>query len=131
MICIVSMYSYVGIGKTTLANEICVKWARDGFLIDDFNIIILIALRMVQQRTLEEVVKRYIGEKAYLELKDSQGDDCLIILEGLDEMSVECRQNDALLVELVEDVTAEFIKARILITSRPNACQEFKANRTI
>ena len=71
MIYIVSMYSYVGIGKTTLANEICVKWARDGFLIDDFNIIILIALRMVQQRTLEEVVKRYIGEKAYLELKDS------------------------------------------------------------
>ena len=131
MICVVSMYSYVGIGKTTLANEICVKWARDGFLIDDFNIIILVALRMVQQRSLEEVVKRYIGEKAYLELKDSQGDNCLIILEGLDEMSVECRQNDTLLVELVEDVTAEFVKARILITSRPNACQEFKANRTI
>lgn len=125
------MYSHIGIGKTTLANEICVKWARDGFLTDDFSIVILIALRTVQQRKLEEVVKRYIGEQAYLELKDSQGDKCLIILEGLDEMSVECRQNDPLLVELVEDVTAEFVKARVLVTSRPNACQEFKANRTI
>ena len=121
----------VGIGKTTLANEICVKWARDGFLSNDFNIVILITLRTVQQRTLEEVVKRYIGEKAYQDLKDSQGEKCLIILEGLDEISLECRQNDSLLVELVEDVSVEFIKARVLVTSRPKACQELKANRTI
>ena len=27
----------VGIGKTTLAHEICLRWARDGFLSEDFD----------------------------------------------------------------------------------------------
>ena len=34
-------------------------------------------------------------------------------------------------MELVKNVPMEFVKARIVITSRPNACQELKANRTI
>ena len=121
----------VGIGKTTLANEICVKWARDGFLSEDFTIVILITLRTVQQRSLENVIKKLIGENAYQLLKESLGVKCLIILEGLDEMAVERRQNDSLLMELVKNVPMEFVKARIIITSRPNACQELKANRTI
>ena len=121
----------VGIGKTTLANEICVKWARDGFLSEDFTIIILITLRTVQQTSLENVIKKLIGENAYQLLKESLGVKCLIILEGLDEMAVERRQNDSLLMELVKNVPMEFVKARIVITSRPNACQELKANRTI
>ena len=121
----------VGIGKTTLANEICVKWARDGFLSEDFTIVILITLRTVQQRSLENVIKKLIGENAYQLLKESLGVKCLIILEGLDEMAVERRQNDSLLMELVKNVPMEFVKARIVITSRPNACQELKANRTI
>ena len=122
---------YVGIGKTTMANEICVKWARDGFLSNDFNIVILITLRTVQQRSLEDVVIKLIGEKAYQLLKESLGTKCLIILEGLDEMAAERRQNDLLLMELVKDVPMDFVKTRIIITSRPNACQELKANRTI
>ena len=121
----------VGIGKTTLAHEICVKWARDGYLSEDFNIVILITLRTVQQRSLEDVVKKLIGENAYEVLKKSLGEKCLIILEGLDEMSNEQRQSDSLLMELVTDVPLEFLKARIVITSRPNACQGLKANRTI
>ena len=41
--------SCVGIGKTTLANEICVKWAkRDGFLAEDFDVVILIPLMLGQ-----------------------------------------------------------------------------------
>ena len=94
----------VGIGKTTLAHEICVKWARDGYLSEDFNIVILITLRTVQQRSLEDVVKTLIGENAYQVLKKSLGVKCLIILEGLDEMSNEQRHSDSLLMELVKDV---------------------------
>ena len=114
-----------------MANEICVKWARDGFLSDDFNIVILITLRTVQQRSLKDVVIKLIGEKAYQLLMESLGARCLIILEGLDEMAAERQQNDSLLVELVKDVPIDFVKTRIIITSRPNACQELKANRTI
>ena len=114
-----------------MANEICVKWASDGFLSDDFNIVILVTLRMVQQRSLEYVVIKLIGERAYQCLKESLGAKCLIILEGLDEMGPDQRKNDSLLMELVKDVPIEFVKAKIVVTSRPNACQELKANRTI
>ena len=114
-----------------MANEICVKWARDGFLSEDFNIVIMITLRTVQQRSIENVVIKLIGVKAYQLLKESLGAKCLIILEGLDEMATEQRQNDLLLMELVKDVPTEFVKTRIVITSRPKACQELKANRTI
>ena len=114
-----------------MANEICVQWARNRFLYDDFNIVILITLRTVQQRSLEDVVIRLIGEKAYQLLKETLGAKCLIILEGLDETATEQRQNDLLLMKLVKDVPIEFVKTRIVITSRPNACQELKANRTI
>ena len=122
---------HVGIGKTTMANEICVKWARDGFLSEDFTIVILITLRAVQQRSIEDVVIKRIGEKAYHVLKESLGKKCLIILEGLDEMATEQQQNDSLLMELIKDVPIGFVEATIVITSRPNACQELKANRTI
>ena len=54
-----------GMGKTTLANEICVKWARDGFLADEFDAIINILLRSVQKRSFEEVMIQHVGEKEY------------------------------------------------------------------
>jgi len=56
--------SCIGKGKTTLANEICVKWVkRDGFLAEDFDIVILIPLRSVQQRSIEEEMMEHIGEE--------------------------------------------------------------------
>ena len=57
-----------GIGKTTLANEIhvCVRWTRDGFLSEDFDVIVLIPLRCVQQRTLEEIIIEYTEEKIFI-----------------------------------------------------------------
>ena len=122
---------YAGIGKTTLSNEICIRWARDEFLSDDFDIVILVALRTVQQRSLEDVFMKLIGEKAYQLLKESLGAKCLIILEGLDEMAVEQQPNNSLLMELIKDVPVEFVKANIIITSRPNVCQGLKPNRTI
>ena len=62
-----------GIGKTTLANEICLRWARDDFLSDDFDTVLLIPMRCVQQRSLEQVMIEFIGEEAYQQLKKSAG----------------------------------------------------------
>ena len=118
-----------GIGKTTLANEICKKWAKGKFLSDDFNIVILIALRAVQKRSLEDVIIEQIEERAYQELTRTTGEKCLIILEGLDELAHERQHSDPLLLKLICLRTLE--KAVILITSRPQACQELNANRRI
>ena len=119
-----------GIGKTTLANEVCVKWARDGFLADQFDAIIMIPLRSVQERSLEEAMIEYVGEEDYPMLKKSAGSRCLLILEGLDEMSVNHRQSDASLRQLIERNTL-LEKAKILITSRPHVCQKLVVDRTV
>ena len=116
-----------GIGKT---NEICVKWARDGFLADQFDAVILIPMREVQQRSLEDVMMEYIGEENYPKLKKSAGSRCLLILEGLDEMAINHRQSDIILIRLIKENT--FLeKAKILITSRPHACQKLVVDRTV
>ena len=119
-----------GIGKTTLCHELCLRWARDGYLAEDFDVVALIPLRSVQQRSLEEVVMRNIGEDNYQQLKKTAGSRCLIILEGFDEITINRRQNDSFLLYLIKDCTL-LEKATILITSRPHACEEIDAGRRI
>ena len=121
--------SCVGIGKTTLANKICVEWAENKFLHENFNIVILIKLRTVQQRSLKDVMIEQIREEAYQELIKKSGAKCLIILEGLDEMATERLQSDPLWLGMINLLV--FVEAVILITSRPYACQELIANRRI
>ena len=122
--------SCAGIGKTTLAHHICVKWARDGFLAEDFDAIILIPLRSVQQRSLEEVIMEHIGEENYQQMKKSAGKKCLIILEGLDEMAVDHQQNDPFLLRLIKECIV-LEEAIIFITSRPHACESIDAGRRV
>ena len=122
--------SCAGIGKTTLANELCVRWARDGFLAEDFDAIILIPLRSVQERSFEEIIMKHIGEENYQQLNKSTGSRCLIILEGLDEIAVNRRQSDPFLLCLIKECTV-LEEATILITSRPHACEEIDAGRRI
>ena len=121
--------SCVGIGKTTLANKICVEWAENKFLHEDFDIVILIKLRTVQERSLEDVMIEQIRQEAYQELIKKSGIKCLIILEGLDEMATERLQSDPLWLGMINLLV--FVEAVILITSRPCACQELIANRRI
>ena len=97
--------SCAGIGKTTLANELCVRWARDAFLAEDFDAVVLISLRSVQQRSLEEVIVKHIGEENYQQMKKSAGSKCLIILEGFDELAIDRRQSDPFLLHLIKECT--------------------------
>ena len=119
-----------GIGKTTLANQICLRWARDGFLSDDFDAVLLIPMRCVQNRSLEQVVIEFIGEEAYQQLKQSAGNRCLIILEGLDEMAADRQISDHFFVNLIK-YCAVLEKSTILITSRPHACNKLNADRRV
>ena len=119
-----------GIGKTTLANEICLRWARDGFLSEDFDAVLLIPLRCVQQQSLEEVLLEYIEGEAYQQLKKSAGSRCLIILEGLDEMAADRQKSDRFFIRLIRDC-AVLEKSTILVTSRPHACDELNAERRV
>ena len=119
-----------GIGKTTLANQICLQWARDGFLADEFDAVVMIPLRSVQERSLEEVMMQHVGEDDYPKLKKSAGSRCLLILEGLDEMAANRRQSDVILKRLIEENTL-LEKAKILITSRPHVCEKLVVDRRV
>ena len=120
----------VGIGKTTMAHELCSRWAKDGFLAEDFDAVILIPLRSLQQRSLKDVIIKQIGEENYQLLEKSAGRRCLIILEGLDEMSADHRQNDPFLTSLVKEYN-KLQDARVIITSRPHACEGINAGRRV
>ena len=119
-----------GIGKTTLANQICIRWARDGLLSDNFDAVLLIPMRCVQNRSLEQVMIEFIGEETYQQLKKSAGNRCLIILEGLDEMAANRQINDRFFVNLIK-YCAILEKSTILITSRPHACNKLNADRCV
>ena len=121
----------VGIGKTTMAHELCSRWAKDGFLAEDFDAVILIPLRSLQQRSLKDVIETQIGEENYQLLEKSAGRRCLIILEGLDEMSVGHQQNDPFLTSLVNEYSNKLQEARVIITSRPHACEGINAGRRV
>jgi len=122
---------YTGIGKTTLAYEICVKWARDGFLAEDFNVVVLIPLRSAQERSVEDVMVEYVGGKEfYKHLEESAGEKCLIILEGLDEITMDRLNRDNFLLRVLKNCTL-FEKAKILVTSRPHACKNLDVGRII
>ena len=91
---------------------------------------ILIPLKLIQQRSLEEIFVEHTGEEIYQKLKKSAGNRCLIILEGLDEMAVNCWQNDKFFARLIIHSTL-FEMATIIITSRPHASERLVAGRRI
>ena len=97
---------------------------------NEFDAIILIPLRSVQERSFENVMMQHVGEEDYPKLIKSAGNRCLTILEGLDEMAVNRRQSDGFLKRLIEENTL-LEKAKILITSRSHACEKLIADRRI
>ena len=96
---------------------------KDSFLSNDYDLIIMIRLRAIQERTLQQAMIEAVGsEEAYDELlTKSNGERCLIILEGLDEISTDWQQNDTMFSQLVKNTVA-LSHANILVTSRPHAC---------
>ena len=76
------------------------------------------------------MVKEEIGKENYQQLKISRGRRCLIILEGFDEMTVDCRENDPFLIRLIKKYN-KLEEAIVIITSRPHACEDIDAGRRV
>ena len=91
----------------------------------------MLLLRSIQQQSTEQVFEELIGKEAFQELKKSLGRKCLIILEGLDEITLERQQSDEFLTKLINSKLLQY--STIVVTSRPHACQEVmkKANKII
>ena len=91
----------------------------------------MVLLRSIQQESTEQAFEELIGKEAFQELKKSRGTKCLIILEGLDEITLKHQQSDEFLTKLIHSKLLQY--STIVVTSRSHACQELmkKANKII
>ena len=113
-----------GIGKTTLAKEICLQWANNKLLTSD-KLLLLLMLRdpNVQKITsTEELVKytlpAYQVQLVLSYLHSSNGVGVTFIIDGFDELSNELRHT-SFFRKLIEGDSLP--NARVVVTSRPSA----------
>ena len=123
-----------GIGKTTLAKEIYLQWAKDKLLASD-KLVILLMLRdpNVQAITsVEELVKYALPmhhrQSASNFLYSTNGTGASFIIDGFDELSYNLRRSSLFRELIVGDTLPN---ARVVVTSRPSAsgCLHYHVHR--
>jgi len=115
-----------GMGKTTLAMQICKLWSK-GVIFNQYSALILLELR---KPTLQEAksVKDFLltiddrmKEGIFQEITRTNGENVCFIFEGFDELPLKLRKH-SLFSKLTEDLP----KCTALYTSRPESCQNIK-----
>ena len=113
-----------GIGKTTLAKEMCLQWANDQLFTSD-KLVLLLMLRdpNVQKITSTEQLVKYTQSTDQVEcvisyLQNKNGAGVTLIIDGFDELSTELRQT-SFFRELIEGDVLHYV--RVVVTSRPSA----------
>ena len=113
-----------GIGKTTLAKEMCLQWANDQLLTSD-KLVLLLMLRdpNVQKITSTEQLVKYTQLTDQVEcvlsyLQNNNGAGVTLIIDGFDELSTELRQASFFRKLIEGDVLHN---VRVVLTSRPSA----------
>ena len=113
-----------GVGKTTLSWEICKRWS-EGNLFKQYTLILLLRLRdesVQAAQTLKDLLLYPYHErlKAITQhLKDTDGTNTLILLEGLDELPQHLLTKTSIFTRLLAG--KDLPGATILVTSRPSA----------
>ena len=113
-----------GIGKSTLAWELCRKWEEYPSL-KRYKLVVLLRLREKRVQKIKSVEDLFYScpradrRKSLVdEVLDNYGEGILFVLDGFDELPVTL-QNEGFLTELIE---GEHLPAcTVLVTSRPSA----------
>ena len=113
-----------GIGKTTLAKEMCLQWANNQLLTSD-KLVLLLMFRdpNVQKITSTEQLVRYTQSIDQVQcvlsyLQNNNGLGVTLIIDGFDELSTELRQTSFFRKVIEGDVLHN---TRVVVTSRPSA----------
>ena len=110
-----------GIGKSTLAWEVCHKW-EELDSVKQYDLVVLVRLRekkAQEARCLEDLLPR----DAKINIKElvaalGRGKGVLLVCDGFDELPREQYQTSSVYIELVEGVLLP--EATIIVTSRPS-----------
>ena len=119
-----------GIGKSTLAYEMCKRWANSNAL-QKYSLVLLLRLRDddVQRYwspdKLEELIGRYLKLQSWKpqviqEIIDNDGKGLLVILEGFDELP----ENKQLELDVLESMMCNLSEATIIITTRTSTAHD-------
>ena len=119
-----------GIGKSTLAYEMCKRWANGGAL-QNYSLVLLLRLRDddVQRYwspdMLRELIGRYLTQQSWKpqviqEIIDNDGEGLLVILEGFDELP----ENKQLELNVLEEMMRDLSGATIIITTRTSTAHD-------
>ena len=112
-----------GIGKSTLAWELCRKWEEFACM-RQYSLVILLRLREEEVQNISNVSYLFLSherETIEKEVSDSQGRGILFILDGFDELPKQLQQKGFLLDLIKGRVLPE---STVLVTSRPSATGE-------
>ena len=112
-----------GIGKTTMAWELCRQWG-DGKILQEYSLLVLLKLRdrCVQKAT--SIADLFFHSDHSLQsalvsqIIESHGRETLFLLEGYDELPQDLQENSIFAKIIDGDVLP---KAGVIVTSRPTA----------
>ena len=111
-----------GIGKSTLAWELCRKWDRK-----QYDLAVLLRLREREVQQIESIVNLFphgnkqLQQSVTEEVLDREGKGVLFILDGYDELPIKLRHQGLLLKLLKGEVLPN---CSVLVTSRPSATSD-------
>ena len=123
---LVLMEGAPGIGKSTLAWELCRKWEELSCM-QQYSLVVLLRLREKDVKKIENITQlfcRYESEdkKSLVEeVSKSQGSGVLFILDGFDELP-KTLQKEGFLLNLMKGHVLP--ASTVLVTSRPSATAE-------
>ena len=119
-----------GIGKSTLAWELCRKWPTLESL-KRFSLVVLLRLREEGVQSAADIsdlfyhcdkqLSRHVGE----EVEKREGDGVLFVFDGFDEFPFEFREK-SLVMDIIRG-SKYLPKATVLVTSRPSASARLQA----
>ena len=116
-----------GMGKSTLAINICKCWADDE-LLQQYDAVILLPLRDPEIQAANDIgdlllVANENERKAlYDEITASEGDKVCFILEGYDELPEQLRR-----APVFAKLKEKLLKCTLIYTSRPEACNHLRS----
>ena len=120
-----------GMGKSTLAINICKRWA-EGKLLQAYDAVILLPLRekeIQQAKNLGElllIIDDEMRKEVSKEMMMSNGEKLCFICEGFDELPYHLRTSS-----LVANLIQKLPKCTVVYTSRPEACSGLRPARVI
>ena len=114
-----------GIGKSTLAINICKQWAK-GNLLQGYDAVILLPLRDPEIQDAKGIgdlllVSGEMKEKILNEITINNGERVCFIFEGYDELPQPLQK-----VPVFAKLTEKLPKCTLIYTSRPEACADLR-----